>query len=298
MILDFKPIVPEMKDMAEAYIKPWEIRGSEYVFNNLLIWGNDECIRIAESGGSLFILLKYQNGSPFMFAPVTTDPENYGAAVKTAEEYFYGIGEKPLFKAISGPLKEAFLAHCPEYALSEDRNNYDYIYLAQDLITLAGKHYHSKRNHINNFSQLHNYEYTDINSSMLNECIRVYEDWLKGQDVDLDGVLGEREAITMLISNMEKLNVKGGGIKIDGVLKAFTMGEKISGDTALIHIEKADKDITGLYTVINQQFAEHCFSDCVYINREEDMGIEGLRRAKLSYRPIELLEKYTAEKRS
>lgn len=107
--------------------------------------------------------------------------------------------------------------------------------------------------------------------------------------------MGEWEAIKKLLQHVERLQVQGGTILIDGKVEAFTIGERLNQTTAVVHIEKANPKIPGLYSVINQQFCEHAWKDIPYINREQDLGDEGLRRAKLSYHPDRLIEKYRIE---
>lgn len=291
-MLRFEPIAPEMRELVLSYTRPWNLYGSEYTFTNLLMWGKNERIRLAEYDNTLFFLLKYKGQEPFMFAPLTKDPgADYGRALGSAVEHFDSIGVAPLFKAISGPLKNAFEA-AKGFELFEDRDNFDYIYLGEKLRTLSGKKLHAKRNHINQFRARYAFDYVELTPSMLEECMEVYLTWLEGKDREEPGVLGEMDAIRQILTHMDFLGVKGGGIRIDGKLEAFTLGERIDHEMAVIHIEKARADVPGLYTVINQQFIEHAFPNVRLINREEDMGLEGLRRAKLSYYPEMLLEKY------
>ena len=298
MEFDFKPVTIDFMAMAQAYKFPWKLQNSEYTFTNLLMWSTDECIKLAEYEDALFVLLQYGKEPPFMFAPLTRQPrDGYARAVQNAAAYFKELGVEPLFHAICGPLREAFEEQCPDYALIEDRDNHDYIYNTQDLLYLKGKKFHAKRNHINQFMANYDYEYVEIRPDMLDECMNVYQNWLRNKDTQQPGVLGEREAIGQAIRYMDLLGVKGGGIRIDGQLVAFTLGQRIDDEMAVIHIEKADDSIVGLYAMINQQFVTHEWMDTLYINREEDMGIEGLRKAKLSYHPVKLLEKYYARKR-
>ena len=297
-MLQFQPIAPEMRELVLRYTTQWHLNSSEYTFTNLLMWGTNGRIKLAEHDNALFFLLKYGKQEAFMFAPLTLSPQgDYVRAVKTAEEYCLQNGITPLFKAISGLLKDAF-SQCEEYELFEDRDNYDYVYRMEDLLTLSGKKLHAKRNHINQFRARYAFEYVEIMPHMLEECMEVYRIWLEGKDVFEPGVLGEMEAIRQILMHMEFLGVKGGGIRIGGRLVAFTLGEKVNNEMAVIHIEKADGSIPGLYTIINQQFIEHEFTDVKLINREEDMGLEGLRRAKLSYYPTMLLEKYEGRRKA
>ncbi|MEL7607969.1 MAG: phosphatidylglycerol lysyltransferase domain-containing protein [Bacillota bacterium] len=298
MSLEFKQVVLEMKPMVERYRAPWKLETSEYTFTNLFIWGTDGRIEVAEREDALFTKLTYGNEKTFMFAPLPADPNaDYARLIRIAEEYFEGIGVHPRFVAIAPQMAELIRKYCPAYELKEDRDNFDYVYLAQDLMALRGKKFHSKRNHINQFRLVNQFEYVRITPDMFEECMHVYANWLNKKDMFERGVIGELNAVRAALKNMETLSLKGGGIRIGGNLAAFTLGERITPNTALIHIEKADAEINGLYAMINQQFVEHEWSDMEFINREEDMGLEGLRKAKLSYYPAKLIQKYEAKKR-
>ena len=292
--MNFRPIDVSMKTMVESYTKPWKLKCSEYTFTNLLIWGAEDKIKLAEENDVLFFLLDYGEEDRLMFAPLTRSPESdYRRALDTAAEFCLAGGIVPEFRAISGPIKDAF-ARCPGYSLAEDRDNFDYIYRMEDLRDLSGKKLHAKRNHINQFMAQYgqSYEYVRLNSDLLGECMALYNEWLQAKDAADPDAVGEYIAIRTLITHMDALGVVGAGIRVDGKLKAYTMGERIDGETAVVHIEKADTDIPGLFTVINNLFVKNEFADMKFINREEDMGLEGLRRAKLSYNPVMLIEKY------
>lgn len=292
--MEFEPIDIQMKARVEHYTKPWHLQCSEYTFTNLYMWGKEECIRIAEQDGAMFFLSKCGADEPFMFAPLTEDPDgDYAAALATAVDYFRSEGLTPSFRGISGPIKAAF-ERCLGYALTEDRDDSDYVYSMESLRTLSGKKLHGKRNHINQFHAQYGdvSKYVEITADMLDECMAVYCEWLAGKDASEPGVLGEKEAIRRILTHMDTLGVKGGGIRIDGKLAAFSLGEQIDEEFAVIHIEKADSSVPGLYTIINQQFVEHAWTHVKYINREEDMGLAGLRRAKLSYNPAFMIDKF------
>ncbi|OQB20421.1 MAG: hypothetical protein BWY11_02441 [Firmicutes bacterium ADurb.Bin182] len=297
-LMDFHPVSLNLRETIEEYRHAWGLCNSEHTFTNIFIWGHNGIIKAAHLNKVLYILLDYGTRPPFMFAPITQSKNmDYGEAVAAAADYFSKIGAEPVFHAVTGPLKEAFEKSCPEYELTEDRDNFDYVYRTQDLLTLSGKKYHSKRNHINQFTSLYEYEYQKLSPSMLDECLEVYLKWLSGKDVFEPGILGELDAIKTIITNMNALGVHGGCIRINGKLTAFALGERITPDTELIHIEKADAKINGLYAMINREYVEHECVGTKFINREEDMGLEGLRRAKLSYHPAVMIEKYTAKLR-
>lgn len=291
MDLYFRPIDLSMKPMVDSYILPHGLWGSEYTFTNLFIWGQNGQIKLAESDSTLFILLNDGEKGEFMFAPLTVG--DYGSAVERGARYLEARGHKACFHAISGSLEERFRTSCGDFTLLPDRDDSDYLYLSDDLINLRGKKFHAKRNHVNRFITENSYEYIELSSDMLGECLDVYDEWL-GEKLDADAsALAERQAIAAAVSNMERLGVKGCGIRLGGRLAAFSLGERINDELAVIHIEKAD-DVDGLFAFVNQQFAQHSWSGVKYINREEDMGIEGLRKAKLSYHPVRMIDKFIA----
>lgn len=301
--MKFWPIDVSMKSLVESYTKPWKLKCSEYTFTNLLIWGADDKIKIAEENNALYFLIDDPeeagkaggNGkSRFMFAPLIRDPGgDYRPVLATASAYCRENGIEPVFKAISGPIRDAF-ARSGGYSLEEDRSNFDYVYSMEELRDLTGKKLHAKRNHINQFMAQYgdSYAYFRLNPDMLSECMDLYNEWLQGKDASDPDAVGEYIAIRELLTHMDTLGVIGAGIRIDGKLAAYTIGERMDGEMAVIHIEKADAEIPGLFTVINNLFVKNELTDMKLINREEDMGIEGLRRAKLSYNPVMMIEKF------
>lgn len=182
----------------------------------------------------------------------------------------------------------------------EERDLFDYIYDAESLRTLAGRKNQKKRNHINYFLKEYEnrFEYKLLSEENFNECLELMKAWTTSkeeQDEFDDGIDDELIGIKKIFNNYSILKdrVKVAGIYIDDKLEAFTIGELLNKNMALIHIEKANPDIRGLYPYINQQFILNEFSDVEFVNREEDLGIEGLRKAKLSYHPLRFVEKYT-----
>ena len=134
-----------------------------------------------------------------------------------------------------------------------------------------------------------------MNPEDVPECKKLFEEWYSLKDEDSYSISSALDATFKLLDNMFSLNLIGGVIEVDGKIIACSIGEQISEDCAIIHIEFASKSYPGSYAIINQQFIENEWSKCQYINREEDMGDAGLRRAKESYQPIKLIETYTAK---
>ena len=169
------------------------------------------------------------------------------------------------------------------------RDQYDYIYRRTDLATLHGRHLDAKRNHINRFRAEHpDFEYRPLAPEFFDECRRLTEIWQEEKDAS-DTIDVEKHVMETIFSNWDALGMTGGSIFVDGRMVAFTYGSAVTTDTLDVCVEKADRHVEGAFAIINQQFAEHLPEQYIYLNREEDMGIPGLRQAKLSYHPEILL---------
>ena len=173
------------------------------------------------------------------------------------------------------------------------RDQYDYIYRRTDLATLHGRHLDAKRNHIHRFRAEHpDFEYRPLTPEFFDECRRLTEIWQEEKGGS-DTTNAEKQVMETIFSNWEALGMIGGSIIVDGRMVAFTYGSAVTTDTFDVCVEKADRHVEGAFAIINQQFAEHLPEQYIYLNREEDMGIPGLRQAKLSYHP-EILLTYNA----
>ena len=183
-----------------------------------------------------------------------------------------------------------------QFTFTEDRDYADYIYLRSDLSTLKGKKFQAKRNHINRFRNTYpDYEYTPITPDRIQECLDLEAEWCKANNCDQHEETGnERRALIYALHNFDALGLTGGILHVEDKIAAFTFGMPINQNTFGVHVEKADTNIDGAYAMINYEFANHIPEQYIYINREEDLGIEGLRKAKLSYQPAIILEKYMA----
>jgi len=177
------------------------------------------------------------------------------------------------------------------------RDQYDYIYRRTDLAMLRGKHLDAKRNHIHRFRAAHpDFEYRPLTPEYFDECRRLTEIWQeekKRKQAPNDNknkiIDAEHRVMETIFSNWDALGMIGGSIFVDGRMVAFTYGSAVTTDTLDVCVEKADRHVEGAFAIINQQFAEHLPEQYIYLNREEDMGIPGLRQAKLSYHPEILL---------
>lgn len=188
-----------------------------------------------------------------------------------------------------------FLCNCGKYKIKceELPNSFDYVYNVDDLIRLPGRKYHSKKNHFNSFSNKYEYEYKRYNKSMYEECINFCGNVIKQRTQnDIATYNSEMESIHKIFEVYDKLNLICSIITVNGEIVALSVSEQHTDDYALIHVEKAAYDYRGAYPVINRLTLENEFSNLKFVNREEDLGISGLRKAKRSYFPCKMIKKY------
>lgn len=295
--MDFSEITLREKPLFDKHLDMHNSQVSELTFTNIFAWRNYYKFRYTVSNGLLCIIAVPNKGEPFAMIPVgQADPDAFSGAVRSIQDHFRSRGWRPAFRKLSSDELQRFKGFtASESDIVYDRDNSDYLYLTSDLISLKGKKFDGKRNHINKFKKSHTFEYVPLDCSLLDECSRIMAEWCKEKNCDCqEGDYCERYANMELIYNFRTLGCKGALLKVDGsAYEAFTVGEMLNEDTAVIHIEKANTHIDGLYTMINQQFCEHEWHSSTYLNREQDLGLEGMRRAKLSYNPVMLIDKYT-----
>ena len=287
-MLNFKKFEISDIDIYRNYTLNNKEFSCENSFVNLLVWQCAYNNMYAVEDGQLFI--KSGSGEKESFRlPIGGDMIK---GIQKIEEY---CGEKkPFFWIQDGERLQNAEEYLNEnYIFTEKRDASDYIYLQSDLSNLSGKKYHSKRNHISAFSKKHQWKYEEIGPHNIDAVRECAEEWYK-QNIDKEDyyLLCEKKGLEIILNNMERLFVKGGAIIVENRVVAFTLGTAINDKVFDIHIEKALKDYAEGYTVINREFAR-TLSDYEFINREDDMGLEGLRKAKLSYKPNIILNKYS-----
>lgn len=291
-MLKFKKTEIENIEIFKKYIGFSGELSCESAFVNLLVWQSAYNNMWAEEDGQLIIKSGKGENSSYRL-PFGND---FIKGINLIREY---SGEEyPDFWVQEGKRLDNFKAHFGDkYIFEESRDAFDYIYLRSDLADLSGKKYHGKRNHISAFSKKHDWFYKPITPNNIEEVKLCAEKWYAENKGREDKYLRtEKRGVETILNNMELLGVKGGAIYADGGVVAFTLGSQISGEIFDIHIEKALSDYAEGYTVINREFAR-TLENYKYINREDDMGLEGLRKAKLSYKPAILLKKYSCRKR-
>lgn len=181
------------------------------------------------------------------------------------------------------------------FSFLPDRASFDYVYKRDELAELKGKKFHSKRNHISFFEKNFNWTYEELTSDNMQECLLMNEKWYEANvSKDPLGIETERKVLNRFFDLYNILDFKGGILRVDGDVVAFTFGERLNSNTFVTHYEKAFSEIRGAYPMINMLFASKTLCEYEFINREDDTGSEGLRKAKMSYCPDYLVEKYTA----
>ncbi len=295
MTLEFKPVEIQDKKIFDNCFRndPPEI--SEYTFTNLFMWEHLYHPLWAQWENMVLVIFYPDNSSPFGLPPAGAGDKS--AAIDILFEDLEKITPDARICRASENFANNFL-DSNRYDWVEDRANSDYVYSTKDLIELSGRKYHRKKNHLNRFLKNYQFEYSDLDLELVECFIDLQEEWCQMKEcVESPGLLAEDYAVRKALTHFEDLEFTGGAIKIEGRMEAFSLGEKLNPDTAVVHIEKANPDIPGLYTAINQMFCKNAWSDIDYINREQDLGIEGLRKAKESYYPHHMVKKYTIFKK-
>jgi uncharacterized protein len=288
----FRSLEPEDRGLFNSILGPYDPEVSELTFTNLFIWRAHYRFQWSLYRDWLCILGEDEQGLPYVMEPVGPSPRGEVALMllrwmreqNHAHPARMERVDKRLVKDVEG------IAGIEVEPL---REHFDYLYLRSDLAELAGNRYRSKRNHINKLSRSYSFAYAALGNDHMGECLELQETWCTQRRCEDDlNLMGEWEAIREILANYERFELRGGVILVDGKVEAFTVGELLNHDTAVIHVEKANADIPGLYTIINQQCCEKCWAEATYINREQDLGVPGLREAKLSYCPHHLVEKF------
>lgn len=293
------------REILEKYLNGYEYKTSGLSFSAQYMWRDINKFSWDMMGEYMCISgishLELEEGIelPFMFPPLTADGEYHKDALREtiykSKEYFEKKGHPFSLRLVPFHVMEIIKEAVPEMHFIDDRPNYDYIYLTQDLIELKGKAFHGKKNHLNYFKKTYEYEYVKLTSDMADDAMKFISDFNKRKDVpahEMELLKMEEEAMEDVFRNIEAVGYSAGAILIDGSIEAIAIGGKLGKKTITEHVEKANVEYRGLYQAINNEFCKNVAAKAKYINREEDMGIPNLRKAKLSYKPVKLLEKY------
>ena len=300
MTLTFHPLTISDREAMQAVTLPSGRRNCNYTFANLVgwqFWYNTEVCVLEKT-----VVLRYTFDGLRAYMVCTSEALSLELIESLLDDSngnltVIGLEDSQVaqLSTIKIPLALGRGVRCEasQFSISvePDRDQYDYIYRRTDLVTLRGRHLDAKRNHIHRFRTKHpDFEYRPLTPEFFDECRRLTEIWLEEKNENgNESIDVEKQVMETIFSNWDALGMIGGGIFVDNRMVAFTYGSAVTTDTFDVCVEKADRHVEGAFAIINQQFAEHLPEQYIYVNREEDMGIPGLRQAKLSYHPEILL---------
>ncbi len=277
---DFRKISLADKELFGNYFSKHPQETSELTFTNFFIWRRCDRSEATLINGNICVVARPESEPPYFFEPLGEE--------KLEETIDICMSHVPRFSRVSEKFAKEHFEGKTRYKVEAVRDHFDYLYRADDLISLKGRKYDGKRNRVKRFLKNNIPIYQHLAEDMVPDCLKLLDRW--GRSKRPGACLDEpvREAL----NNLSALSVEGAVIRINGKIEAFTIGEELNNDAAVVYIEVANPDIDGLAQHINQQFCRNEWAGFKYINREEDAGDAGLRKAKLSYHPIKLISKY------
>jgi hypothetical protein len=288
MTLHFEPI---SLDRQEDYLKvlsrcPQIV--SDYSFLNLWAWAEEYALRWAWEGDLIWI--RQNLPDEYLWAPV-------GAwdAVDWQNRFHASRAARSVFTRVPEILANLWRERLPQETRNEEeRGNWDYLYKVMDLIELKGKRYHKKKNLLNQFNRKYAFSYLPFGVDMVEQAMAMQADWCTWRDCESSDILSsENRAIFRILKEWKQLaGLFGGALMVEGSMVAYTVAEALTRDMLLIHFEKGDTQYKGIYQAINQKFLANSAADYTFVNREQDLNDEGLRKAKLSYHPEDYLRKF------
>lgn len=285
----FKKLTLDDKELYERYTQK-KYMNSEASFSNMFIWRKPLDLHFAIINEML--VLRFTFNDEYRFVMPFGDDNNIEGCI----DILYDYCKNNVYKLEIRGANMNFINIASKkynFTYEEMRNQRDYIYLTKDLATLSGKKLHSKKNHVNKFKSTYNYTYKVLDDKQLDLCLEKTKEWFeKKYEGNTDKFKTELNTIEDAFKYFNELDFFGGAIYVDNNLVAYTVAQELTNDTVLVHIEKADIEYQGSFAIINYEFQNQIFNKYKYANREEDMGIEGLRKAKLSYQPIFLTDKF------
>lgn len=293
-MIDFHTPTLEDKEWINRKIYETGSPSCEYTFGNIFAYGAKMDIKVAEYAGCLVTRCIYGDELMYCYPMGNGDRK---AAIEAIIRDSESFPTDFIFFGLTNEFADELEALFPErFKIVYDRDGSDYIYNSEDLITLRGKRYQPKRNHISFFVKNYNWTYERITDENKAECIAMNEKWIEESlNEHKDELYEELEIIKLVFENYDALDFVGGLIRIDGEVIAYTMGERMNSDTFCVHFEKAFSKYRGAYPMINREFCERELSSYKYVDREDDLGVDNLRKAKLSYYPAIIKEEYEAK---
>jgi hypothetical protein len=288
MSLVFESITLDKQKDYSKYFALCSQKASDYSFVNLWGWAEEYGLYWAWSDKLVWI-------------KQTVPEEMYWAPVGLWERVDWNTSFPEYFssKTLFDRMPESLLKLWEDsfnhlISFEESRGHWDYLYSVTELIELKGKRFHKKKNLLNQFRKNYDFEYVPFGPDMIHQAMDMQEDWCTWRDCESSDVLSaENRTISRILSNWEKVHgLRGGAIIVNRKMAGYTIAESFPDDTLVIHFEKGNPDYKGIYQAINQMFLEHSGNNFEFVNRQQDLNIQGLRKAKLSYNPVDFVKKY------
>jgi uncharacterized protein len=290
MLSDLEVLTLDHQNDMEDFFRRFPPEISELSFTNLFIWRHYYHFQTTHHRGFLTLLADPPEAAPFFFPPVGEgDLQGW---IFDCFDFLKSKGFPPGIARVPEKIQKELTSSLSLKTLL-DRNNSDYVYRTEKLVRLSGNKYHTLKNHINRFNKQYAWEYSPLTPALVGECLDLQEEWCRlRQCLESPSLLSEEQAIIEAINHIDRLHYRGGVIRVQGKVEAFTLGEPLNPETAVIHIEKANPQLPGLYSLLQQQFLEKEWAETPWVNREQDLGVAGLRKAKQALHPEFMVHKY------
>jgi hypothetical protein len=280
-----RPLEAADKELLDGVFARLQPRVSEFTFANLFLFRHAHAYQLCNVEEGVVLMGKGYGGEAYFLPPLGGNVDTILARLFSRGLVLYGADD--LFR-------EKYLGD-GSLTVEEDRASFDYLYLRRELAELPGNRYHKKKNRINYFTARHEYRVEHYGAHLSEGCLRLVDEWYRVRNTVTGSSLDqETEACREAVALAHELELQGVVITVSGEVKAFALGERLNRETTVCHFEKADPFLEGLAQLVNREFNRILFTDCTFVNREQDLGEGGLREAKLSYHPVELVRKYRA----
>jgi len=294
-MIEFRPVRLEDRATIERRTMSSDIRNCDLAFANMFCWQGVYRSAWAIVEGFLVIRFHIDGGTRIGYMQPLGEGD-FASIIPALRDDAHRYGQRLRIIGLTDEGRDLIRrTHPGAFAFASDRALEDYIYRADDLRTLPGRRYQPKRNHINRFvAACPDYRYEELTPDRFAECMALEREWRRAHEGHASELCAEQRAMQLAFAHFEELGLRGGCIYVGDRLAAFTYGSAVNDHTFVTHVEKADTAFDGAFTIINKLFAQHLPERFTFINREEDLGIEGLRQAKLSYHPVLLQHKFAA----
>lgn len=279
-----RPLALTDKPLLDRLCADIQPRVSELTFAGLYLFRNAHQYQLAAVEASIVVLGKGYDGSEYFLPPLGGD---------TAETLKVMFADGQTLFGADDSFIDRYLVGNKTLQFNELRDSYDYLYLREELASLPGSRFHKKKNRISYFTSRHDYTVSLFSREHLTGCLNILDIWLQNSRYEAGkSFLLEIDATFDALHSAEELGLVGVVVMVNDHVAAFALGERLNSDTAVCHFEKANPFTEGIYQLVNREFARLLYQECRYLNREQDLGDPGLRSAKLSYHPVELVKKY------